>query len=122
MIFRRKREEPIKFTGARAVLKASHRDQATGKVHEHEWEITAWFPYTGTSGEIRLFELKKQIERLEGTCLADRIAWAEHLAAHIASGINTEWDCYGGTGDKNDRCVAVDIARYKEGLFARWEA
>jgi hypothetical protein len=119
LIFRRKREEPRKLTGARAVLKASHRDQATGRVHEHEWEITAWFPYTGTSAEIRLFELRKQLERLEGTCLADRIAWAEPLAEHIARGINTEWACYGAS-DKEDRCVAVEIVRHKEGLLGGW--
>lgn len=117
MIFRRKPKEQ-RLTGARAVLKADHRDQITGEAHGHEWEITAWWPYCGTSAEIRQRELEIQIKRLENTCLPDRIAWAENLARHIAHGINTEWSCYGGYGS----CCLVEIARHKEGLFARWSS
>jgi hypothetical protein len=100
------------------VLRAKHRDQITGEVHPHEWEITAWWPYNGTSAEVRQFELKTQIERLENRCLPDRIAWAENLAAHIAEAINTEWSCYGGYGS----CCRVEISRHEERLYARWDA
>lgn len=116
MIFRRKPKEPRKLTGARAILKAEHRDQVTGVVHGHEWEITALWRWTGTSGEIRKRQLDKTIERLQGTCLPDRIAWAENLAEYVAENMSNGW----GAGDSD--CIMVEIARHKEGLFARWVA
>jgi hypothetical protein len=117
MIFRR-RKQARRLTGARAILKADHRDQITGEVHSHEWEIIAWWPYNGTSAEVRRSELDTQIKYLEGRCLPDSIAWAENLAAHIGHAINSEYACYGGYGS----CCRVEIARDKERLYARWKA
>lgn len=116
MIFRRKNKAPRQLTGARAILKATHRDQATGEVHGHEWEITAWWRWTGTSAEIRRYQLDETLQPLQGKCLADSIAWGEPLAKHIADNMENGWTC----GDPN--CVMVEIARHKERLYARWEA
>lgn len=115
-MFRRKPQEPRKLTGARAVLKADHRDQASGVVHGHEWEITAWWNWTGTSAEIRQHQLESTLKHFQGNCLPDRLAWAENLAAYVGTNMEHGWS----VGDPD--CVAVDIVRHKEGLLARWEA
>lgn len=115
-MFRRKPKEPRKLTGARIVLKANHRDQSTGVVHGHEWEITAWWRWTGTSAEIRQHQLRVTIEPFQGKCLPDNIAWAEPLAEHIGQNMAHGWS----EGDPD--CVMVEIARHNEGLYARWVA
>jgi hypothetical protein len=115
-MFWRKSKKPQKLTGARGTLRASHRDQATGDVHNHEWEITAWWPYNGTSGEVRRHQLEEQIKSLEGRCLPDQIAWAENLAEYIVHAINSEYACYGGYGT----CCLAEIVRHDERLLARW--
>lgn len=112
-MFRSKPKER-RLTGARAILKADHRDQITGEVHGHEWEITAWWRWTGTSAEIRKHQLNETIKGLQGKCLPDRIAWGENLARHIADNMENGWSI----GDPD--CVLVEIVRHKEGLLARW--
>jgi hypothetical protein len=116
MTFRRKPQEPRRLTGARVTLKAEHRDQVTGKVHGHEWEITGWFKWDGSSAETRQWQLSEAVKSLQGTCLPDRIAWAENLAAYVAA--NTPY----GWSDGDPDCVMIEVVRHKEGLLARWEA
>lgn len=116
--FRSKREHR-RLTGVGAVLSAAHRDQTTGQVHGHTWEITAWFRYKGTDQAVRKHVLDLVVGRLDHTCLPDKIAWGEALAEHIWYGVNTEYSCY---GDGPWDCVAVDVNRPSERIFARFEA
>jgi hypothetical protein len=114
-MFRRKPQQSRRLTGARTILKAEHRDQATGVVHGHEWEITAWWRWTGTSAEVRQHQLNETIEPYQDKCLPDSIAWAENLASYIGRNMEHGWSA----GDPD--CVIVEVVRHKEGLLARWE-
>lgn len=110
------------YTGVKAVLSAAHRDQTTGKVHGHTWEVIAWFRYTGTDVAILKYRLDAVVKPLDHTCLADKIAWGEALAAHIGNEIYAE-SCRASRGDcevKQD-CIAVEVNRPLEGIYARWE-
>lgn len=103
------------LTGVGAILSASHRDQVTGQVHGHTWEVTAWFRHDGTDQSIRKHQLDKMIATLDHRCLPDRIAWGEALAKHIGENMEYGWS----TGDPN--LVAVDVNRPLERIYARWE-
>lgn len=116
MIFRRKKQTPRKLTGVGTILSASHRDQRTGQVHGHTWEITAWFLHDGVDVGVRQHQLNEVIKLLDHKCLPDRIAWGEALAEHIAATLPHGW----GNGDPS--CVAVDVSRPLERIYARWEA
>jgi hypothetical protein len=109
-----------RLTGVRAILSAAHRDQVTGQVHGHTWEIVAWFLFRGTDQSIHGHTLSEVVKRLDHTCLPDTIAWGEALAEHIWKAVNTEhtWRGDGGSWD----CIAVDVNRPSEGIFARFEA
>lgn len=61
MMFGRREQ---RMTGARAILKADHRDQISGEVHGHEWEITAWWRWTGASAEVRKHQLEETIKAI----------------------------------------------------------
>lgn len=114
-MFKRKRPESRLLTGVGAVLSASHRDQQTGQIHGHTWEITAWFRYDGTDKDVRQYQLNKVVDRLDHRCLPDRIAWGESLARHI--GLTMPY----GYADGDPSCIAVEVRREPERIYARWE-
>ena len=85
-------------TGATVKLRAEHRDRVTGKVHSHTWQITALVdasrnrcPTDATS--VRR-HLQRWVDQHSGTCLPDRIAWAEDMArdveAHMEEDVGRE--------------------------------
>jgi len=119
-LFTRKKQQGRRLTGVKAVLSAAHRDQRTGQIHGHTWEVVAWFRYTGTDQSIRKYQLDQVVGRLDHTCLPDKIAWGEALAEYIWLEINTE-HCWRGDNPSWD-CIAVDVNRPSEGIFARYEA
>ncbi len=116
MIFRRTPKQERRLTGVGAVLSASHRDQVTGQVHGHTWEITAWFIYDGTDQSIRKYQLNEVVDSLDHRCLPDKIAWGEALAKHIGTHMPH------GYGYGDPACVAVEANRPLERIYARWEA
>ena len=118
-LFRSKPKAPRRLTGVRTVLSAAHRDQRTGQIHGHTWEVVAWFLYNGTDQSVRKHTLEAVVKRLDHTCLPDKIAWGEALAEHICHEVNDEYSCYGASSLD---CIAVDVNRPSEGIFARYEA
>lgn len=114
---RRARPEVTKFTGVGTILSAAHRDQRTGKIHGHTWEITAWFKWAGVDQAVHLHCLNEIIKTLDHTCLPDAVAWGEQLAEYIGNQLNLPW-C---NGPPLTSCVAVDVSRMGERIYARWE-
>lgn len=103
------RVNSVTLTGVGVVLKSSHRNQA-GILHPHTWEITVWCYYEGQDAERLSNKLFGIVAPYQGTCLPDRIAWAEQMARWIA----VEW---------GDRSVhRITISRPEERLYAEWRA
>jgi 6-pyruvoyl-tetrahydropterin synthase len=113
--FRKSAKAPAALTGVSRTLNASHRDQATGQVHGHTWEIKAWFIYNGTDVAVRKYQLDEAVRGYEHTCLPDSVAWGERLAESICRAINADYE-------KNRPCAAVEVNRPMDGVFARWQA
>jgi hypothetical protein len=107
------------MTGVTAILSASHRDQKTGQIHGHTWEITAWFQFKAHVDQSTWSHcLRDIVAPLDHTCLPDAIAWGERLAEYVGNSLNAPyWD-----GPATRDCVAVDVARPSERIYARWEA
>jgi 6-pyruvoyl-tetrahydropterin synthase len=99
-------------TGVGGVISASHRDQRTGQLHGHSWEVTAWFKYDGTNEGTRRHTLDDVIKGLDHKILPDSLAWGEKLAEHIGESINRELE--------RKVCVEVDIGRPLERIYAKW--
>jgi len=95
------------ITGVGAHLSAAHRDIDSGKLHGHTWEIVAWFPYKPGVNALDLqVRLKKLLAEWDHDVIPDRLATAEELAIQI--------------GFHLMGCVAVDVSRRSDRLFARW--
>ena len=103
-----------KLTGVGRILCASHRDRRTNQMHGHTWEVTAWFTYDGTDQSVRLHQLNEAIGHFDHRVLPDHIAWGEALAEFVGNSINREAE--------RTICVAVDVSRPLERIYARWEA
>lgn len=97
------------LTGVGGFFSAAHRDHDTGALHGHTWEVTAWFR-RGTDATIRACRLQGILARLDHSELPARLAWGED----IAEWVGREFD--------DSACVAVDVARPAERIYARWEA
>ena len=111
-IFRRRAVNTSRtLTGVGTILSAAHHDKSTGKIHGHTWEVVAWFHYDGTDFAVRKYLLDQVVSRLDHNCLPDKIAWGEALARYIGDAINSE----------HDSCIAVDVNRPIERIYARWE-
>lgn len=103
------------LTGVRAVLTALHRPpHELGNIHEHAWEITAWFRDSGTDAVFLRGMLDEFVKRYAGKLLPDTLSRGEALAAHVAREMT---DSYYGT-----YCLRVEIVRHDERLLARWPA
>jgi 6-pyruvoyl-tetrahydropterin synthase len=96
------------MTGVGAILCAAHRDVGTGKLHGHTWEITVWFR-RGTDATIRACRLDSIIKEIDHSELPNTLAWGEDIAEWVA----TKFD--------DSSCLAVDVARPAERIYARWE-
>lgn len=94
--------------GVGGIVSAAHRDQATGALHGHTWEVTAWFR-RGTDAMIRQCRLDGILKEIDHKELPDTLAWGEDIAEWVASRFD------------DASCVAVDVSRPLERLYARWE-
>lgn len=92
------------LTGVGTVISAAHRSKE-GVMHGHTWEVTCWWedvPDAVTKQQ----ELVKYLTIFDHVVLADGVAWGEKLAEAI---------CYGMD------CIAVDVNRPLERIYARFE-
>jgi hypothetical protein len=95
------------LTGVGGIFCAAHRDLATGSLHGHSWEVTAWF--TGRpNASHRQEQLAAILRRFDQIELAIERSWGEDTARRIADRFN------------DTACVQVDVARPLERLYARW--
>jgi len=94
--------------GVGGIVSAAHRDTGTGKLHGHTWEVTAWF-CRGTDAVIRQCRLDSILSEIDHTELPDQLAWGEDIAEWVAAKFD------------DSACVAVDVSRPLERLYARWE-
>lgn len=76
-------------------------------MHGHTWQVTAWWPSDGTDALLRQKELAHAVARLDHKELPDELSRGEALAAHFGHALG---------------CVAVDVSRPLERIYARWEA
>ena len=96
------------LTGVGGIFCAAHRDAATGGLHGHSWEVTAWF--TGRPNAVdRQAQLAAILQRVDHTVLSNEWSWGEDLARQIAERFD------------DTACVQVDVSRPLERLYARWE-
>jgi len=96
------------LTGVGGIVSAAHRDTGTGTLHGHTWEITAWFR-RGADAVSRQYRLNSILSRIDHTELPNTLAWGEDIAAWVA----VQFD--------DTACVAVDVSRPLERIYARWE-
>ena len=97
-----------KLTGVGAVLSAAHVSRDRKSTHGHTWEIVAWFPAKNDALMLQ-YSLNEEVGRLDHSILPDELAWGEELAAYI------------GRMLQELGCIAVDVSRPSERIFARWE-
>lgn len=97
------------LTGVGGHFSAAHHDHFSGKLHGHTWEVTAWFR-RGSDARGLACRLKCILARLDHSELPAGLAWGEDIA---------EWI---GTQFDDNACVAVDVVREAELIYARWEA
>lgn len=120
MSFWKKRDTARSLTGVKSILSAAHRDQRTGQVHGHTWEIVAWFKYRGVDQSAHKRTLETIVKRYDHTCLPDKMAWGEAMAKQIWLEVNADHSWYDGAYSWD--CIAVDVSRPSEGIYARFEA
>lgn len=94
------------LTGVRGHFCAAHRG-ADGKLHGHTWLVRAWWP-DGNRAETLMDRLQNCLARFDHETLPDHLAWGEGIAQDI--------------GLRLTGCVAVEVSREAEGIYARWEA
>jgi len=94
-----------KLTGVGFVLSVGH-NSPEGVSHGHSYDVTVWYRF-GYDARA----LQRQVEtvrvQLDHTHLPDELQFAENLGEHI--------------GKQLPACVAVDVNRPLERLYARWE-
>jgi hypothetical protein len=96
------------LTGVGGIFCAAHRDIATGVLHGHSWEVTAWF--TGRPNAVhRQEQLAAILRRLDHIELSVELSWGEDIAKRIAERFD------------DSLCVAVEVSRPLERMYARWE-
>lgn len=105
------------LTGISFILSAAHKDLTNNQLHGHTWDITAWFVYDGTDHAILLGRLRSLLLPLDHTLLPDELAWGEPLAQYVADNLNMERRINSAAS----RCIAVDVVRASERVYARWE-
>lgn len=93
------------LTGAGAILCAAHQGR-DGRMHGHTWEVVAWVNDGRDALALQEY-LNAVLVDYNHRTLPDNLAWGENLAARIGKQIRG--------------CVAVDVSRPAERLFARWE-
>lgn len=98
-------------TGVRWHFSASHR-RPNGAFHGHTWQVRAWWG-EGECADLLRSRLKSALRRFDEKQLPDDLSRGEDLARAIAE----ELDHYSPPGIC---CLAVELAREPEGIFARW--
>lgn len=95
-----------KLSGVGGVLSVGH-NSPEGKAHGHSYEVTVWYRH-GHDARLLQRHLNLVLADLDHTFLPDEIRHGEALAEHIA--------------EKLPGCIAVDVSRPLERIYARWEA
>lgn len=94
-----------KLTGVGFVLSVAH-NSPEGVLHGHSYDVTVWYRFGHDARALqRQVEPVKQL--LDHTLLPDDLRFGENLAEHI--------------GKQLPGCVAVDVSRPLERIYARWE-
>jgi hypothetical protein len=94
----------MKLTGVGGVLSCAHTTP-DGGLHGHSYEVVAWFRH-GHDAEALRRHLQVILDGLDHKVLPDPIRWAEELAEAIGTAL--------------PGCIAVDVNRPAERLFAKW--
>lgn len=111
------------LTAATVELRAEHRDKDSGKVHPHQWKITAWVGRRKWETVNATYLQKHMLDwtgRYNGTCLPDSIAWGEDIARDMAEWLSQDIGREGYLPLFNVHAVVVE--RPAEGLSAAWIA
>lgn len=95
-----------KLTGVGCVISVAH-NSPEGVLHGHSYEITAWFKIFSDARVLQC-QLIEAVRHLDHKRLPEELSLGEHLAEHIA--------------DRLHGCIAVDVNRPLERIYARWEA
>lgn len=95
-----------KLTGVGFVLSVGH-NSPEGVPHGHSYEVICWYRF---GHDARALQRQTEAVRatLDHTVLPDELRFAENLAEHIAKELQG--------------CIAVDVNRPLERIYARWEA
>ena len=94
------------LTGVGGHISAAHRG-ADGGLHGHTWTVKAWFPAGDDAVALR-DRLNAVLARFDHKELPPGMTLGEQLAEEI--------------GRSLPGCVAVEMAREPEQIFARWQA
>lgn len=94
-----------KYTGVGTVISVGH-NSPEGVPHGHSYEVVAWFPRFSDARKL-LTELEVVTRPMCHTFLSDDLRFGEDIAEHI--------------GKQIAGCVAVDVSRPLERIYARWE-
>lgn len=98
-------------TGVRWYFSASHR-RPNGNYHGHTWQVRAWW-CEGECADKLISRLRSALTRFDEKQLPDELTRGETLARAIAE----ELDHLSPPGVT---CLAVELAREPEGIYARW--
>jgi 6-pyruvoyl-tetrahydropterin synthase len=94
--------------GVSGHFSAAHRDQLTGQIHGHTWQVRAWFkPPCRSDARCLKVALDAVLATLDHRLLPDELAWGEDIARVVATLANV---------------VAVEVDRPAEGICIHWSA
>jgi 6-pyruvoyl-tetrahydropterin synthase len=97
---------PVVLTGVGWYFSASHYDEVRRETHGHSYEVVAWYPYDTPRDAVVLQTcLKVALSGFDHKTLPPELTRAEAIAQAIMGLL--------------DGCVAVDISRPVERLYAR---
>lgn len=94
-----------KLSGVSGVLSVGH-NSPEGVAHGHSYEVTVWYRH-GHDARLLKNYLAVVLDKLDHTVLPDELRLGENLAEHV--------------GESLPGCIAVDVRRPLERIYARWE-
>lgn len=94
-----------KLTGVGCVISVAH-NSPEGILHGHSYELTAWFEVFSDARVLQR-SLTEAVQHLDHKRLPEELSLGENLAEHIAARL--------------PGCIAVDVNRPLERIYARWE-
>jgi hypothetical protein len=94
-----------KLSGVGFVLSVGH-NSPEGVPHGHSYDVTVWYR-CGHDARALQRQAETVRQQLDDRMLPDELRFGEDLAEHI--------------GNQLPGCVAVDVSRPLERIYARWE-